>query len=183
MGMDNSIRFVSAAFACCEKWLFSCMLLIVFFPPLERVLPTLPNPFPGQYMLYVKVALAGSFSIILINAKSKGWAKQCRTTRAFPSLLRAICSLLLTFLILPFPPSISGNQSAKKQQPFNPGLIDDIMSSSRSGQSSVGLSLPTDLLLTYIPVLCFLPPHILVWIKSINRSKILQGWWRGQVRS
>lgn len=116
--MDNSIRFVSAAFACCEKWLFSCMLLIVFFPPLERVLPTLPNPFPGQYMLYVKVALAGSFSIILINAKSKGWAKQCRTTRAFPSLLCAICSLLLTFLILPFPPPISGNQSAKKQQPL-----------------------------------------------------------------
>lgn len=45
--------------AWCEKWLilFSCMLLIVFFPPLERVLPTLPNPFPGQYMLYIEVAL------------------------------------------------------------------------------------------------------------------------------
>lgn len=183
LGMDNSIRFVSAA---CLVWKVACPFLLhvayCFFSPLRTCFTHTPQSFSRSvYVLCWSSSLAGSFSVILTCSElgMGKTAQKCRKIRAFPSHLGVILSFLLTFLILPFPPPSPTNQSTEQQQPLTKLWSMMLCCPPRSGQSLMRFNLPADLLLKQIPILSSLCPLVQIWIKSISRPKFLQRRWKG----
>lgn len=135
LGMDNSIRFVSAA---CLVWKVACPFLLhvayCFFSPLRTCFTHTPQSFSRSvYVLCWSSSLAGSFSVILTCSElgMGKTAQKCRKIRAFPSHLGVILSFLLTFLILPFPPSLSNKPINWTATTFNQALIHDVVLSTQ----------------------------------------------------